>query len=203
MRINRCAATLATAIRLNAIRPSGVVNSSDTYCGFTTSSMTPIAMGITETIGGVPALAAVFAVTTGVVGAVIGKYVLDACRVAGWPARGYASATVLMRDPLLAQAMSKLLFIIGPDAGRLSDSTNHFEWLLILVRDREHQASVLNREAQAIGSLMTGLPGAQRLEAIFLDQVEDRDPSLLLDIGVAPQDRRLVELDVGDTRVRH
>jgi putative effector of murein hydrolase len=47
-------------------------------------------MGIADTIGGVPALAAVFAVTTGVVGAVTGKYVLDACGVAGWPARGFA-----------------------------------------------------------------------------------------------------------------
>ncbi len=50
----------------------------------------PIAMGIAETIGGVPALAAVFAVTTGVVGAVAGKYVLDVCRVTDWPARGFA-----------------------------------------------------------------------------------------------------------------
>ena len=40
----------------------------------------PIAMGIAQKIGGVPALAAVFAVTTGVLGAALGKYVLDACR---------------------------------------------------------------------------------------------------------------------------
>jgi predicted murein hydrolase (TIGR00659 family) len=50
----------------------------------------PIAMGIAETIGGLPALAAVFAVTTGVLGAVLGKYVLDAARVNDWPARGFA-----------------------------------------------------------------------------------------------------------------
>jgi predicted murein hydrolase (TIGR00659 family) len=50
----------------------------------------PIAMGIAQKIGGVPALAAVFAVTTGVIGAALGKYVLDACRVRDWRARGFA-----------------------------------------------------------------------------------------------------------------
>jgi predicted murein hydrolase (TIGR00659 family) len=50
----------------------------------------PIAMGIAEKIGGLPALAAVFAVTTGVIGAVLGKYVLDAVRVRDWRARGFA-----------------------------------------------------------------------------------------------------------------
>ena len=50
----------------------------------------PIAMGIAEKIGGLPALAAVFAVTTGIVGAALGKYVLDACRVRDWRARGFA-----------------------------------------------------------------------------------------------------------------
>lgn len=50
----------------------------------------PIAMGIAERLGGLPALAAVFAVTTGVLGAAIGKYVLDAIGVRAWPARGFA-----------------------------------------------------------------------------------------------------------------
>ncbi len=50
----------------------------------------PIAMGIAEKIGGIPALAAVFAVITGVIGAALGKYVLDAVRVRDWRARGFA-----------------------------------------------------------------------------------------------------------------
>jgi predicted murein hydrolase (TIGR00659 family) len=50
----------------------------------------PIAMGIAEKIGGLPALAAVFAVTTGIVGAALGKYVLDACRIRDWRVRGFA-----------------------------------------------------------------------------------------------------------------
>lgn len=50
----------------------------------------PIAMGIAEKLGGLPALAAVFAVTTGILGAALGKYVLDACRIRDWRARGFA-----------------------------------------------------------------------------------------------------------------
>jgi len=49
----------------------------------------------------------------------------------GWPARGFCSTTVLMRDPLLAQGFSKVLFILGPEALRLADSTDHFEAVLI------------------------------------------------------------------------
>ena len=50
----------------------------------------PIAMGIAGEIGGVAALAAVFAVATGIIGAALGKYVLDAVRVRDWRARGFA-----------------------------------------------------------------------------------------------------------------
>ena len=54
------------------------------------SVTTPIAMGIAERIGGLPALAAVFAVATGVVGAVLGRYVFDAAGVSDLRARGFA-----------------------------------------------------------------------------------------------------------------
>jgi len=50
----------------------------------------PIAMGIAEQIGGAAALAAVFAVATGIIGAALGKYILDAVHVRDWRARGFA-----------------------------------------------------------------------------------------------------------------
>ncbi|MBC7610709.1 MAG: LrgB family protein [Polaromonas sp.] len=57
----------------------------------------PVAMGIAEKIGGIPALAAVFAVVTGLVGALAGKYLFDALRIPttsnGWAARGFALGT--------------------------------------------------------------------------------------------------------------
>lgn len=57
----------------------------------------PVAMGIAEQIGGVPALAAVFAVITGLVGALTGKYLFDLLRIPrspdGWMARGFALGT--------------------------------------------------------------------------------------------------------------
>ncbi len=57
----------------------------------------PVAMGIAEKIGGIPALAAVFAVLTGIVGALSGKYLFDLLRIStapmGWMARGFALGT--------------------------------------------------------------------------------------------------------------
>ena len=53
----------------------------------------PVAMGIAERIGGVPALAAVFAVITGLVGAMSGKYLFDALGVKPWAIRGFALGT--------------------------------------------------------------------------------------------------------------
>lgn len=50
----------------------------------------PIAMGIAQKLGGLPALAAVFAVATGILGASIGKYVFNACGVSDMRARGFA-----------------------------------------------------------------------------------------------------------------
>jgi putative effector of murein hydrolase len=53
----------------------------------------PVAMGIAERIGGVPALAAVFAVLTGLVGALSARYLFDGLRVADWAVRGFALGT--------------------------------------------------------------------------------------------------------------
>ena len=53
----------------------------------------PVAMGIAERIGGVPALAAVFAVLTGIVGALSAKYLFDALGIRSWAVRGFALGT--------------------------------------------------------------------------------------------------------------
>jgi predicted murein hydrolase (TIGR00659 family) len=54
----------------------------------------PVAMGIAERIGGVPALAAVFAVVTGMVGAISAKYLFGLLRIDEWAVRGFALGTV-------------------------------------------------------------------------------------------------------------
>lgn len=57
----------------------------------------PVAMGVADQIGGIAALAAVFAVVTGLVGALSGKCVFDALGIGtdarGWMARGFALGT--------------------------------------------------------------------------------------------------------------
>lgn len=54
----------------------------------------PVAMGIAENLGGIPALAAVFAVLTGLVGALSAKYLFDALRIGEPEVRGFALGTV-------------------------------------------------------------------------------------------------------------
>ncbi len=50
----------------------------------------PIAMGVAERIGASPTLTAVFAVSTGILGAVLGRYVFDLVGVRTWWQRGFA-----------------------------------------------------------------------------------------------------------------
>ena len=53
----------------------------------------PVAMGIAEQIGGIPALAAMFALLTGLVGALTARYLFDALGVRSPAVRGFALGT--------------------------------------------------------------------------------------------------------------
>ena len=50
----------------------------------------PIAMGISELIGGVPSLTAIITIVTGIVGAALGSFALDLFRIKNMAARGFA-----------------------------------------------------------------------------------------------------------------
>lgn len=71
----------------------------------------PVAMGIAERIGGVPALSAVFAVLTGLVGALSGKYLFNLLGIYSWAARGLALGTA-SHGIGAARALQ-----VNPDAG--------------------------------------------------------------------------------------
>ena len=59
--------------------------------GLVAKSVTaPIAMGIAERVQASPTLTAIFAISTGILGAVLGRYVLDALRITAWWQRGFA-----------------------------------------------------------------------------------------------------------------
>ena len=58
------------------------------------SVTTPIAIGLAEQIGGLPALAAVLVLVTGAVGAVGGRWLLNTTGVLDWRVRGLAVGTV-------------------------------------------------------------------------------------------------------------
>jgi putative effector of murein hydrolase len=48
-------------------------------------------MGVAERIGGIPSLTAVLVITTGILGAVIGRYLFDALRIRDAAIRGFAT----------------------------------------------------------------------------------------------------------------
>jgi putative effector of murein hydrolase len=71
----------------------------------------PIAMGVAERIGASPTLTAVYAVITGVLGAVLGRYVLDAVGCREWWQRGAAIG-------IAAHGIgTSRAFTVHPDAG--------------------------------------------------------------------------------------
>jgi predicted murein hydrolase (TIGR00659 family) len=71
----------------------------------------PVAMGIAEQLGGIPALAAVLAVLTGLVGAISGKDLFDLLRIRRPAVRGFALGTA-SHGIGAARAMQ-----VHPDAG--------------------------------------------------------------------------------------
>lgn len=54
------------------------------------SATAPIAMGVAEKIGGLPSLTAVLVILTGITGAVLGTWTLNALKITDWRARGFA-----------------------------------------------------------------------------------------------------------------
>jgi len=57
------------------------------------SATAPVAMGISESLGGSPTLTAVMVIFTGITGAVIATPLLNALRIRDWRARGFATGT--------------------------------------------------------------------------------------------------------------
>ena len=53
----------------------------------------PVAMGISEQLGGLPSLTAVIVILTGIIGAMLGPLILNALKIRDWSARGLAIGT--------------------------------------------------------------------------------------------------------------
>lgn len=77
---------------VTAVAIARLLGADETIVGgmYSKSLTAPIAMGVAERIGASPTLTAVFTVTTGILGAALGRYVLDALRCREWWQRGYA-----------------------------------------------------------------------------------------------------------------
>ncbi|MCL5777647.1 LrgB family protein [Limibaculum sp. FT325] len=72
----------------------GLGASRDTLISVAPKSVTaPVAMGIAESLGGLPSLTAVLVILTGILGAMLGPWVLTLVGVRDWAARGLAIGT--------------------------------------------------------------------------------------------------------------
>jgi predicted murein hydrolase (TIGR00659 family) len=68
--------------------------SRDTLISLAPKSVTaPVAMGISERLGGLPSLTAVLVILTGIIGAMLGPPLLDLLGIRDWAARGLAIGT--------------------------------------------------------------------------------------------------------------
>lgn len=101
-RVRRSAVALLTSILCGSLTAIGTAvglgwllgASRDTLLALAPKSVTaPVAMGITEQLGGLPSLTAVLVILTGILGAVIGPMVLNLLRIRDWRARGLALGT--------------------------------------------------------------------------------------------------------------
>jgi len=81
----------ATSI-VSAVVLARLLGADETIVGglYAKSMTAPIAMGVAERIGASPTLTAIFTVTTGILGAALGRYVLDAVGCRDWWQRGFA-----------------------------------------------------------------------------------------------------------------
>lgn len=101
-RVRRSALALVVSIlsgsltaMISAVTIAALLGASrDSILSLAPKSVTaPVAMGLTERLGGLPSLTAVLVILTGILGATIGPVVLTALGIKDWAARGLAIGT--------------------------------------------------------------------------------------------------------------
>jgi predicted murein hydrolase (TIGR00659 family) len=99
-RLKRMVGPLAVALLVGSLTAMGSAVALGALFGASAATLkslapksvtTPIAMGIAEKIGGLPSLTAVLVVITGILGAVMGRSILNALRVHDPAVRGFAT----------------------------------------------------------------------------------------------------------------
>ena len=85
----------AVTAALSAVLLASLFGATDQYLlALAPKSVTaPVAMGITEKLGGPASLTAILVVSTGIIGAIMGPAILDLCRVSDPAVRGLAMGT--------------------------------------------------------------------------------------------------------------
>jgi predicted murein hydrolase (TIGR00659 family) len=100
--VRRSAAAILVSLLVGSLTAAGSAvaiawalgGSRDSLLALAPKSVTaPVAMGITERLGGLPSLTAVLVILTGILGAMIGTSILNALGIKNWSARGLAMGT--------------------------------------------------------------------------------------------------------------
>ena len=102
---------------------------------------------------------------------------------------------------VIAVADGEIVANRSPEPAKGKDQS--LQRFAIFTADRNDQSALLNAEPELVRSGIAILMLFERLEIIFLDQIKNGDPSFLLDIGIAPQDRGFIEFDGYDARIGH
>lgn len=101
-KVRRSAAAILASILTGSLTASltavglawALGGSTDTLLSIAPKSVTaPVAMGITEKLGGLPSFTAALVIITGITGAVLGPPLLNLLRIRNWAARGLAIGT--------------------------------------------------------------------------------------------------------------
>src|SRR3546814_698404 len=71
------------------------------------------------------------------------------------------------------------------------------------MRISDWSSDVCSSDLQLERAVAGALKLHDRSKTVFLEQIIDRDPALLLDIGAAPQDGAVVQFYVDDARIAH
>ena len=117
------------------------------------------------------------------------------------PAPGHVDRFNLSRgrlsDRLIITVANREVFTDRSAKAREANQ-KRLKWIFLRIGNVESKPTIADSQLQSIRAFGPAPGTADRLESVFLDQVVDRDPSLLLDIRIAPQDRLFVESDMGD-----
>ena len=115
---------------------------------------------------------------------------------------GFDLGSTRLADSLIVAVADREIVFHDP-AKPTKPQNEHLERAVVIPPDIEDQPPLFNADLQIIRPGIAITEITKRLENIIFDQIENCHTPFLLDIGVAPEYRCLVEFDFDDAVVAH